>query len=103
MTQNYKEEDSLINLPFYSEEIESVTKKSKKKKVILKFLLKNIKNYLINSYQICYHSHKKEKKRSKRLTKRQILENVLPLYDNVVISKREHAHKFCAELKMLKL
>ena len=32
MTQNYKEEDSLINLPFYSEEIESVTKKSKKKK-----------------------------------------------------------------------
>ena len=31
------------------------------------------------------------------MTKRQILENVLTLYDNVVISKREHAHKFCEE------
>ena len=35
-------------------------------------------------------------KRSKRLTKRQILENVLPLYDSVGISLREHAHKYYA-------
>ena len=39
----------------------------------------------------------KRKKRSKRLTKCQILENVLPLYDSVVISRREHAHKYYAE------
>ena len=39
----------------------------------------------------------RRKKRSKRLTKRQILENVLTLYDSVVISRREHAHKYYAE------
>ena len=43
MTQNYKEEDSLINLPFYSEEIESVTKKSKKKKSNSKIFTKKHK------------------------------------------------------------
>ena len=31
MAQNYKEGDSLKNLPFYSEEIESVKKNNKKK------------------------------------------------------------------------
>ena len=43
MTQNYKQEDSLINLPFYSEEIESVTKKSKKKKSNSKIFTKKHK------------------------------------------------------------
>ena len=43
MTQNYTEEDSLINLPFYSEEIESVTKKSKKKKSNSKIFTKKHK------------------------------------------------------------
>ena len=43
MTQNYKEEDSLINLPFYSEEIESVTKKSEKKKSDSKIFTKKHK------------------------------------------------------------
>ena len=43
MTQNYNEEDSLINLPFYSEEIESVTKKSKKKKSNSKIFTKKHK------------------------------------------------------------
>ena len=43
MTQNYKEEDSLINLPFYSEEIESVTKKSEKKKSNSKIFTKKHK------------------------------------------------------------
>ena len=43
MTQNYKEEDSLINLPFYSEEIESVTKKSEKKKSNSKIFTKKLK------------------------------------------------------------
>ena len=43
MTQYYKEEDSLINLPFYSEEIESVTKKSEKKKSNSKIFTKKHK------------------------------------------------------------
>ena len=37
------------------------------------------------------------KKRYKRLTKRQILENILPYYDSVGISLREHAHQHAAE------
>ena len=39
----------------------------------------------------------KRKKRSKRLTKHQILQNILPFYDSVRISRREHAHKYYAK------
>ena len=60
MTQNSENKNTLKNLPFYSEEIESVKKRIKI--VILKFLLKTLKNYLINSCQIYYHSQQKEKK-----------------------------------------
>ena len=55
MAQNSGNKNTLKNIPFYNEEIESV---KKKKKISLKFLLKNLKNYLINSY----HSHQEEKK-----------------------------------------
>ena len=72
-----------------------VLKKRIKRNSNSKFFTKNLKNYLINNYQIYYHFH--QKKRSKRLTKHQILENILPLYDSVVISRREHAHKYYAE------
>ena len=37
------------------------------------------------------------------MTKCQILENVLPLYDSVVISRREHAHKYYAETYNVKI
>ena len=87
------------NLPFYSEEIKSVKKVTKKSVILVfylnyHFFLKNLKNYIINGYQIYYHSNQKE---TKRLTKHQILQNTLPLYDSVVISRREHAHKYYAE------
>ena len=62
MAQNIENINTLNNLPFYGEEIESVKKKRIKKIVILKFLLTNLKNYLTNSYQIYYHSYQKEKK-----------------------------------------
>ena len=39
----------------------------------------------------------KRKKRSKRLTKHQILQNILPFYDSVRISRRELAHKYYAK------
>ena len=39
----------------------------------------------------------KRRKRSKRLTKHKILQNILPFFDNVGISRREHAHKYYAE------
>ena len=37
------------------------------------------------------------KKRSERLTKRQILENIFPFHVTVGISRKEHAHKYYAE------
>ena len=49
MAQNSESKNTLKNLPFYSEEVKSV-KKMNKKKLILKFLLKNLMNYPINSY-----------------------------------------------------
>ena len=39
----------------------------------------------------------KRKKRPKRLTKHQILENILPFYDSVGISRIEHVHKYYTE------
>ena len=39
----------------------------------------------------------KRKKRSKRLTRHQILQNVQPFFDSVGISRKEHAHKGYAE------
>ena len=93
------------NLPFYSEEIKSVKKVTKKSVILVfylnyHFFLKNLKNYIINGYQIYYHSNQKE---TKRLTKHQILQNTLPLYDSVVISRREHAHKYYAETYNVKI
>ena len=40
-----------------------------------------------------YHYHQKVKKRFKRLTKLQILSNILPFYDSVGIVRRGHAHR----------
>ena len=37
------------------------------------------------------------KKRPKRLTKHQILKNVLPFFDRVRISRREHTYKYYVE------
>ena len=39
----------------------------------------------------------KRSKRPKGLTKHQILQNILPFYDSVEISRREHAHRYYAE------
>ena len=88
--------------PFYSSKIES-NKKKRKKIVILGFYLnyhffkKSLKNELILNYQKSFHFHQKEKKRSKRSTKHQILQNILPLHDSAGIVKSEHAHQYYAE------
>ena len=67
MAQNLENKNTLKKLPFYSEETKSVKKRIKKLVILVfylnyHFFLKNRKNYLINSYQIYYHSHQKEKK-----------------------------------------
>ena len=98
MAQNYKNKNRLKKFPFYSEEIKSVKRNNEK--------IGNI-NLLLNYHFFQELSNKqlsdilpfpqKRKKRSKRLTKHQILQNILPLYDSVVISRTKHAHKYYAE------
>ena len=96
MTQNYKIKDSLKNLPFYSSEI----KKSKQKRTNftnnrflseLPFFPKKVKN--LTNYQLLRELpfFPKRSKRCKRLSKHQILRNVLPCYDSVGILRKSHA------------
>ena len=98
--QNYK--DLLKNQPFYSSKIESAKQKDKEISNIkflseLPFFSKEPKELtkVELSKQLPFPS--KKTKRPKRLTKYQILQNTLPLYHSVGISRREHAHKYRAE------
>ena len=93
MSQKYKIRNTLKNLPFYTREI----KKSKKKKknftnnrflLELPFFHKNVKN--LTNYQLSRELpfFPKRSKRPKRLTKHQILRNILPFYDSAGISRK---------------
>ena len=82
-----------------------------------KVLIKRTKTIVISSFDLNYHFlikkpkeltniqlskelpfHPSErKKRPKRLTKHQILQNALPIFDSVGISRSEHTHKYYAE------
>ena len=84
------------NQPFYSEEINSNKKKNKEFSNIkflseLPFFPKKSKNLTIKQLSDGLSFPPKRKKRSKRLTKYQILSNVLPFFDDVGISRRERA------------
>ena len=100
--------NTLKNLPFYSEEIKSAKKKNKDFSNIrllseLAFFPKESKK-LTNielSKELSFFS--KRSKRLKRLTKHQILQNILPFYDSAGISRREHAHKYYAETYEVKV
>ena len=61
------------------------------------FFPKKIKN--LNSYQLSRELSffPKRSKRPKRLTKHQILRNVLPFYDSAGISRKQHALRGYAE------
>ena len=102
MAQNYKIKDLLKNLSFYSSEI----KKSKQKRKNftnnrfsseLPFFPKKVKN--LTNYQLSREPpfFPKRSKRCKRLTKHQILTNVLPCYDSVGILRKQHALRGYAE------
>ena len=49
------------------------------------------------NYQKSFHFFSKRSKRSKRLTKHQILRNILPFYDSVGISRKQHGFRNYAE------
>ena len=93
MAQNYKIEDTLKNLPFYSEEIKKILKKED--------ILSELP--LFNKKLCDFHLSKelpffpKRSKRPKRLTKYQALKNILPFYDSVSISRKQHPFRNYAE------
>ena len=58
---------------------------------------KNLTNIQLSKELPFFSEKSKRPKGPKRLTKHQILQNVLPFYDTVGISRREHAHKYYAE------
>ena len=93
-----KIKNTLKNLPFYSEEIKSFKKSNKKFSNIrllskLPFFPKNIKNF--TNYQLSKELQffPKRPERPRKLTKHQILKNILPLCDSVGISRRERAFR----------
>ena len=96
MTPRYKNKVLLKIQLFYSSETESFKRKNKK--------INNTKIFSKNpnklsdiklSKQLPFFP--KKEKRPKRLTTYQVLSNIIPFYDNVEISRREHACKYYAE------
>ena len=102
MASKYKKMNLLKNIPFYSEETKSFKKKNKKISNIkflseLPFFYKTSKKLANKQLSEALPFPPKKSKRPKGLTKHQILQNILPLYDSVGISKRERAHRGYAE------
>ena len=104
MASKYEKMNLLKNLPFYSEEIKKPEKKDKKISNIeliseLPFFSKKHKE-LTNrelSEALPFFPEKTKRKWSKRLTKCQVLQNILPFYESAGIFRREYAHRGAAE------
>ena len=102
MASKYKKTNLLKNLPFHSEEIENSEKKNKKFSNIkflseLPFFSKKPKELTNKKMSDVLPFPPKRKRRPKRLTKHQVLSNIVSFYDDVGISRRQHAHKGYAE------
>ena len=102
MRSRYKNKDLLKNQPFYSSEIKSDKKNDKKISNIrllseLPFFLKEPKELTNKQLSDVLPFQPKRKKRSKWLTKPQILTNILPIYGSVGIVRSEHAQRHAAE------
>ena len=100
MRSHYKIKNTLKNLPFYSEKTNNI--KKSKKLTNTKFLsqlpffpkkMKKLRNYQLSKELLFFP---KRPKRPKKLAKH--LKNILPLYDNVEISKRQRAFRGCVEI-----
>ena len=88
MRLEYKNTDLLKFHPFYTSEIEITTKKTRVKKNINK--PKTTNKQL--SQALPFHP-----KKTRKLTKWRILENILPFFDAMTISRRECAFRGYAE------
>ena len=92
MVWQYKNNDLLKNQPFYSEEIEILRKKNKKDSSS-KIFTKKPKELSNKQLSDILPLPPERKKRAKRLTKYQILRNVLPFFDDVGILRKQYAFR----------
>ena len=93
MAQKYKNKDLLKIQPFYSEEIKTVIKKKRKTKIFTK----KPKELTIKQLSDVLAFPPKKSKKPKRLTKYQILTNILPFHETTGISRKQYAFKRYAE------
>ena len=89
MGQNYKNTDLLKVFPFCTSEIQKSIKKPRIKKEVIK--KPKISNKEL-SQALPFHPEK-----TKKLTKRQILENILPFFEEISVTRREPAFRGSAE------
>ena len=102
MSQNYKIKNTLNNLPFYSDKAKKIYKKTKKftnPRFLSELPFFPKKSKKLTNYQLSKELpfFKKKSKTPKRLTKHQILENILPFYNIIGISRKEYAFRNYAE------
>ena len=102
MAKDYKIKNTLKNLPFYKDKIKKIKKEIKKFTNArffseLPFFPKKSKK--LTNYQSSKELpfFPKKSKRPKSLTKHQILENILPIYDIMSILRKEYAFRNYAE------
>ena len=88
MRSEYKNTDLLKIQPFYTSEIQKKKKIRVKKNVIKKPKVTNKQL----SQALSFHP-----KETRKLTKQQILENILPYFEELAITKRERAFRGYAE------
>ena len=89
MAQKYKLKDLLKIQPFYSEEIKSVKKKKRKTKIFTK----KRKELTIKQLSDVLAFPPKKSKKPKRLTKYQILSNILSYFETAGISTKKYTFR----------
>ena len=85
MRSEYKSIDLLKIQPFYTCEIQKKKKKKRVKKNVIKKPKVTNKQLL---QALSFHP-----KKTRKLTKRRILENILPYFEEIAITKRERAFR----------
>ena len=100
MGSNVKNRDLLKIYPFYIKEIKRNKKKKKRK---TKKITKKPKELTNKQLSDVLPFPPEKSKKPKRLTKYQILSNILPFYDTAGISTKEHAFRRYAETYNIKV
>ena len=94
MSSQPKIRNTLQDLPFYNEEIKNINKNISNNKLlsVLPFLFKKGKKSTHKQLSEILRFHPKRKKSHKKLTKRQILQKMLPLSETLNIIQKDNSY-----------